>query len=551
MARAAIPIVVQSPSNGSAIPGATVTVTREDGSTPPVYTGKTGTATTSSNALPTDGEGRVTQSGNELWLDSGTYQFTISGTNLTTKTIVREIIAHDALEERNPVGSMQMWPAVAAPPGWVLCQGQALSRTTYSRLFAAIGTTYGAPNASTFQVPDLRQRFPLGLAGSGTGNALGATGGAIDHAHTVANHTHTVPTHSHAVPSHTHSIPAHSHTVPSHVHSIPSHTHTVPSHTHTVPSHTHTVPAHTHTVPAHTHTVAAHSHTVTSHTHTVAAHDHAVGAHTHPIPAHHHTTPLHSHGIPTHRHQVPAHYHGKGTLAIGSSGTHRHAQYATGYIGTGAAFNVGTIIQSGGNAYGIGGQGQLHNDTDDRNHTHDNGAFSGVVGLSSGSNGDGAFDAGTAYRYDNNAELNATNQAQFNTDNNTATTGGLATSASTAFQTGTTALTTDAAAPTTSGTALTTDASTVLTSGGTALTTDAVAAGTSGGTALTTDANTAALTSNGTALTTDANTAALATDGTPLTTDTVAATTSGTAPGTDGQNPPFQVVNFIIFTGVL
>lgn len=72
------------------------------------------------------------------------------------------------------------------PAGWLWCAGQAVSRTTYSALFAAIGTTYGTGDGSqTFNVPDLRGRLPIGLdnmGGSdasriGLANTLGTTGG--------------------------------------------------------------------------------------------------------------------------------------------------------------------------------------------------------------------------------------------------------------------------------------------------------------------------------------------------------------------------------------
>jgi len=71
-------------------------------------------------------------------------------------------------------------------PGRLKCDGSAVSRTTYADLFAEIGTAYGAGDGSTtFNLPDFRQRFPLGKADSGTGASLGDTGGAIDHTHSL------------------------------------------------------------------------------------------------------------------------------------------------------------------------------------------------------------------------------------------------------------------------------------------------------------------------------------------------------------------------------
>lgn len=80
----------------------------------------------------------------------------------------------------------------SAPTGYLLCDGAAVSRSTYAALFAILSTTYGAGDASTtFNVPDLRGRFPLGKATSGTGSTLGGTGGSIDHTHTASPTTGT------------------------------------------------------------------------------------------------------------------------------------------------------------------------------------------------------------------------------------------------------------------------------------------------------------------------------------------------------------------------
>lgn len=102
-----------------------------------------------------------------------------------------------------PVGAMQLWGSATAPERWRICNGDAVSRATYQSLFAVIGTTYGAGDGSTtFNLPDLRQRFPLGKAASGTGATLGGTGGTIDHTHSGGSHTHTISAdggHSHTV----------------------------------------------------------------------------------------------------------------------------------------------------------------------------------------------------------------------------------------------------------------------------------------------------------------------------------------------------------------
>lgn len=116
-------------------------------------------------------------------------------------------------------GFITAYAGSSAPTGYFICDGSAVSRSTYSTLFSLVGTTYGAGNGTTtFNIPDLRQRFPLGVATSGTGSTLGGSGGAIDHDHTVnpPNTTSTASANinnvtllavgSAAAPSHTHDV---------------------------------------------------------------------------------------------------------------------------------------------------------------------------------------------------------------------------------------------------------------------------------------------------------------------------------------------------------
>ena len=80
-----------------------------------------------------------------------------------------------------PTGTVAMFAGAAAPTGWLLCNGAAVSQATYAALYAIIGLTYGDPGGGNFNLPDLRGCFPLGVD---AGHALASTGGAIDHAHT-------------------------------------------------------------------------------------------------------------------------------------------------------------------------------------------------------------------------------------------------------------------------------------------------------------------------------------------------------------------------------
>lgn len=72
-------------------------------------------------------------------------------------------VAGGTLYADAPIGSIQAYGGTTAPSGWLLCQGQAVSRTTYAELFAVIGTAFGKGNESTtFNVPDLREAVPKG-----------------------------------------------------------------------------------------------------------------------------------------------------------------------------------------------------------------------------------------------------------------------------------------------------------------------------------------------------------------------------------------------------
>jgi len=90
-----------------------------------------------------------------------------------------------------PAGVIKAFGGGTAPRGHLLCDGAAVSRSTYAALFSAIGTTYGAGDGSTnFNLPDLRGRFPLGKATAGTGSTMGTSGGSLDHVHNVQSHHH-------------------------------------------------------------------------------------------------------------------------------------------------------------------------------------------------------------------------------------------------------------------------------------------------------------------------------------------------------------------------
>ena len=99
-----------------------------------------------------------------VWRDIGTQQMLSVPYALNAK----------AADNGNPSGSIIAFGGTIAPTGFLLCNGAAVSRTTYANLFAAIGTAYGAGNGSTtFNIPDFRGKFLRGVDG-GTGFDPGA-----------------------------------------------------------------------------------------------------------------------------------------------------------------------------------------------------------------------------------------------------------------------------------------------------------------------------------------------------------------------------------------
>jgi microcystin-dependent protein len=103
--------------------------------------------------------------------------------------------------DNTPAGTVIYYAASSAPTGYLKANGATISRSTYSNLFAGIGTVFGNGDGSTtFGIPDLRNKFAVG---SESLYALAATGGSADA--TLVSHSHTgttgndSPDHSHQV----------------------------------------------------------------------------------------------------------------------------------------------------------------------------------------------------------------------------------------------------------------------------------------------------------------------------------------------------------------
>lgn len=173
-----------------------------------------------------------------MWLDPTlSYKFVLAPANDTTpptnpywtvdnivspqSAILAALAAYEATLAGVPIGAMMPYGGTTAPTGWLLCFGQAISRTTYAALFAVIGVAYGAGDASTtFNLPDKRGRASIGAdnmggsaanrvtsAGSGVNAAVVGTGGGSQLAQTdtltassTASSAITDPGHLHGVP---------------------------------------------------------------------------------------------------------------------------------------------------------------------------------------------------------------------------------------------------------------------------------------------------------------------------------------------------------------
>ena len=120
-------------------------------------------------------------------LVSGNKAIMENGTNIDVTNYATVSVEVDSM----PIGTISMFAGTTAPTGYLLCQGQAVSRTTYANLFTVIGTTYGTGDGSTtFNLPNLQGRFALGKSSS---HALASTGGA----ETVTLSTNEIPAHTH------------------------------------------------------------------------------------------------------------------------------------------------------------------------------------------------------------------------------------------------------------------------------------------------------------------------------------------------------------------
>ena len=193
----------------------------------------------------------------------------------------------------SPTGTIVMYGGSSAPTGWLLCDGAAVSRSTYSALWAVLGSSYGNGNGSTtFNVPNFITGGPGGTpAFARGGNTPGNTGG-------VATHTLTLE----QIPQHTHNVGTLAISGTSGGSGELTHSGTIDS------------------KGAHSHTISGQVGSGGGHSHTYTAPDSAVTGRS--GTGNLNVVPNRTTGTATS--SEPSHQHGAGTLAADSAGSHQH-----------------------------------------------------------------------------------------------------------------------------------------------------------------------------------------------------------------------------------
>jgi microcystin-dependent protein len=116
----------------------------------------------------------------------------------------------DGCTDTLPVGTVQPFLGLTPPLGYLVCQGQLVSKVEYPELYNICKSTFGAETETHFYLPDLRGKTIAGYdSGDSTMNTIGKLLGQKTHTHTSAAHTHTVAAHTHTSAAHSHSTGNH------------------------------------------------------------------------------------------------------------------------------------------------------------------------------------------------------------------------------------------------------------------------------------------------------------------------------------------------------
>ena len=157
--------------------------------------------------LATTGRFTVVDSANNQGYLLDSY-FKVANSDLQAGSITYDKLAQSLIDIICPVGMIIPFAGVGPPGYWYVCNGAALSRTGYAALFAQLGTYWGGGDGSTtFNIPNLINRVPIGYGGGGTWS-FGAYGGEVLHQLSMGE----MPGHDHAFSQSPHDHGTHAHT---------------------------------------------------------------------------------------------------------------------------------------------------------------------------------------------------------------------------------------------------------------------------------------------------------------------------------------------------